>query len=327
MYDDFELDSLLAPAHQLTDAPLVDPSPVSRDLALTGELTGPDRARSAAEHGRYLSGVDNMSTQKAPSENLVEKAEHAEIFDMEAQDDVLGSGIFDPYHRGGTANRNAGVFASKNSLPGYLAREVPFTASTEVTDLADGAAVVTVPAGGMAYVEQGGRLADMNYPGPIPQPPVLAPVARTTRDEPYAMTGPATPQGWDVDTLLQAADAAPYGVPAARNAGAPSPAPVPVRRAVSGLGAAPGSWPGGHPPRQPMFHVKPVGQSPARRLLAMAPQQTRLAAQSIVSPVVARMAFGQDPAEKSPTQTLVAYGIAGVVVGAALRMMFGGRAR
>ncbi|MBW2672274.1 MAG: hypothetical protein JRD89_02510 [Deltaproteobacteria bacterium] len=323
MYDDFELETLLAPPHQLTEAPLVDPSPISRDLELTGELTGPDRARMAAEHGRYLSGVDNMSTQSDPRENLVEKAEHAEVFDMEAQDDVLGSGIFDPYHRGGTANRNAGVFASKNSLPGYLAREVPFTASTEVTDLTDGAAVVTVPAGGMAYVERDGHLADMNYPGPIPQPPVLAPVALTTRDEPYAMTGPASPQGWDVDTLLQAADAAPYGVPPTRNTGTPGPAPVPQRRAVSGLGQA--AWPPGHPPRQPMFHVKQLPQSPASRLVAMVPHQTRLAAQSIVSPVVARMAFGQDPAEQSPTKTLVAYGVAGVVVGAALRMLLGAR--
>jgi len=319
----------LSPPHQLTEAPLIDPSPISRNMAVTGELTGPDRARAAAEHGRYLSGVSNMPTQLAPSgntppsENLVEHAEHAEIFDMEAQDDVLGSGIFDPSDRGGTANRNAGVFASKNSLPGYLAREVPFTASTEVTDLADGAAVVTVPAGGMAYVERDGHIADMNYPGPIPQPPLMLPAAQTTRNEPYAMTGPATPQGWDVDTLLQAADGAPYGVPARRNAGLPGPAPVPQRRAVSGLGQ--GAWPPGHPPRQPMFHVKQLPQSPARRLLAMAPQQTRLAAQSIVSPVVARLAFGQDPAETSPTTTLVAYGVAGVVVGAALSMFFGSR--
>ncbi len=326
MYDDEELDDLFAPPGQLTDAPLIDPSPISRELPLTGQLNPADRDRAAAEHGQYLSGLGgapvNPTTDPVVAENLVEQAEHAEIYDLEQQDDVLGSGIFDPHDRGGTANRNAGVFASKNSLPGYLAREVPFQISTEVTDLSDGAAVVTVPAGGMAYVEQGGQLRDMHSVGPVPQPPVLPPVPQTTRNEPYAHTGPAAPQGWDVDTLLQAADAAPYGVPPRRHAGRPAPAPVPQPRA---LGQSPGRWPPGHPPRAPMFHVKPVAKSPAQRAVAWAPAQARLAARSMVHPAVAKLAFGQAEPAAPTTKTLVAYGVAGVVVGAALRMLLGSR--
>jgi len=320
MFDDEDLATLLAPSHQLTDAPMWDPSPISRDLELTGELNPVDKGRMALQNGQYLSGVDAMVQ---PSENIVERDEHAEIFDMERQDDVLGSGVFDPYHRGGTANRNTGVFASKASLPGYLAREVPFTVSREVTDLTDGAAVVTVPAGGMAYVERDGHLTDMRYQGQQPAQPQLRPAPPTTRDQPYVDLSPTRPVGWDVDSLLHHADGGSYNVPPATSTPGPAPrAPVP---AYSGFGQTPVGWPPGRLEREPMFHVKQLPQTPVARAVRWAPQAARLSARSMVSPMVASLAFGQDPAApKTSTATWVAYGVAGVAVGAALRMLFVG---
>ncbi len=95
---------------------------------------------------------------------------------LEAEEDSSGSGIFDGDGRQATSNANMGVFSSNYSLPGYVSREVPFTVSREVQDITDDAAVVTIPAGGLNYIERGGKAAGAKIQ---PAPP-------TSHDQVYA---------------------------------------------------------------------------------------------------------------------------------------------
>ena len=224
MSNDNDLDTLLAPARQLHYGPAYDPSPVSRYLSRTGQINPVVEARRAAEHGRYLSGFGNMSEQIAS--NVVERAEHQEVYDLEQEDDVLGSGIFDPYERQGTANTNTGVFVSHYSLPGYQAREIPFTTSQDVTDLTDDASIVSVPGGGMAYVEAYGKLVGPGRLGPQPPPPGLEPAPPTGRDQPYVNLTPRPIRGWDADSLLTEADCPPCDAGDTRQWPALPPAPT-----------------------------------------------------------------------------------------------------
>jgi hypothetical protein len=201
--NDADLDTLLSPSGQLYTGPVFDQSPVSSRLALTGQLNPVLANHYAAEHGRYLSGLGAAPRMK---EQVIERDEHAEIYDLEQQDDVLGSGVFDPYHRPGTANTNTGVFTSHYSLPGYDARAVPFTVDSDVTDLTDDASIVHVPGGGMAYVEAKGRLVGPACPAMPPPPPGLTPARPTGRDQTYVDLTPCPPKGWDVESLLQQAE-------------------------------------------------------------------------------------------------------------------------
>lgn len=117
-----------------------------------------------------------------------------ELNELESQDDTFGSGIFDPGGRAATANTNMGVFASHYSLPGYAAREVPFTVSRDVTDITDNAEVVVVPGGGMVYVEEHGKLQRPAILGPTWSPQAIQPAGCTARDQVYAfMTRPGEP--------------------------------------------------------------------------------------------------------------------------------------
>ncbi len=202
--DDY--DNLQAPSNQLHYGPAYDPSPVSSRLALTGQLNPEFANQYAAEHGRYLPG---LGAAPMKTEQVIERDEHAEIYDLEEQDDVLGSGVFDPYHRPGTANTNMGVFVSHYSLPGYDARAIPFVTSNDVTDLTDDASIVHVPGGGMAYVEARGNLLGPACPTFPPPPPGLDPPRPTPRDQTYVDLTPCGPAAWDADALLGKADCPP----------------------------------------------------------------------------------------------------------------------
>jgi len=95
---------------------------------------------------------------------------------LEQEEDSFGSGIFDQTGRDATSNADLGVFASNYSLPGYIAREVPFTVSREIQDITDDAAVVTVPGGGLTYIERGGKAAGAK----------IQPAGPTRHDQVYA---------------------------------------------------------------------------------------------------------------------------------------------
>lgn len=240
-HSQWSLDTLLAPTDQLVYTTDWDPSPVSRELAITGNLNPVFEEAYKSEHGRYLSGTEAMNGPD--DENVLERDQHNDIYETEDMDDVLGSGIFDPFDRPGTANTDTGVFTSHYSLPGYLAREIPFTTSTDVTDLTDDASIVTVPGGGMAYVEARGKLVGPASLGPQPPPPHLRPPPPTGRDQSYVSLTASPPRGWDADSLLRAAEtmqagrhasrevrgraAPPVGVPG-NGSGRPFPVPAEV---------------------------------------------------------------------------------------------------
>lgn len=209
MIGDEALEQLLSPPHQVNVGPVFDPDPISRLLPITGQLNPVSAREFAAQNGRYLSGFGSHPTPPE-TEIGVERAEHAELFDLENEDDVLGSGIFDPSRRPATSNANTGVFASHYSLPGYQARETPFVVNPEITDLTDDASIVTVPGGGMAYVESRGRLLGPACPQQPPPPRGLSPAHVTSQYETYAQMDPNPRQGWDVDSLLRSVENPPY---------------------------------------------------------------------------------------------------------------------
>jgi len=77
-------------------------------------------------------------------------------------DDTQGSGIFDAPGSVPNIHPDAGIFATHFALPGYHAREVPFS-ETEIIDVTTGRPVRAVPSGAVAmdsaaeiaFLEQG----------------------------------------------------------------------------------------------------------------------------------------------------------------------------
>lgn len=112
-------------------------------------------------HGRYLAGLGNTDMEEAYAFN--------ELQVMSEMDDIQGNGIFDPPGSQKNIHPDAGVFAVNYSLPGYHAREVPFSFSEE-RDVTTGRPIRAVPSGAVAtdssaqiaYLEQG------LYPRPSP---------------------------------------------------------------------------------------------------------------------------------------------------------------
>ncbi len=172
------------PAREPYYGPMYARSFVDRNLALLGQVNPIVKERFRMEHGRYLSGFGSASPSGATGYDPAYQDQH--VYELEGQDDVYGSGIFDPKGRAGTANPTMGVFASHDSLPGYIAREVPFTVSRDVTDITDGAGVVIVPGGGMSYIESRGKLEGPAVLGPTWRPPQIQPAGYTSFDQVYA---------------------------------------------------------------------------------------------------------------------------------------------
>jgi hypothetical protein len=115
------------------------------------------------------------------------------IYDLEKEDDTFGSGIFDPGGRGGTANPNMGVFAAHYSLPGYVARDVPFHVMKDVTDITDDAQVVSIPGGGLYYVADSDS-GEGHAPSPPTWRPAIQPPGWTRFDQVYVdMQGKPVP--------------------------------------------------------------------------------------------------------------------------------------
>lgn len=117
-----------------------------------------DRAR-----GRTLAGmeVQDEGVQNGWAANELEL--------LAETDDVQGNGVFDPPGAHPNIHPDAGVFAARYSLPGYDARERPFSLS-EVRDVTTGRRIRAVPSGAVAmdsaaqiaFIEQG------LYPPPQP---------------------------------------------------------------------------------------------------------------------------------------------------------------
>ena len=98
-----------------------------------------DNADSGAVYNNSLVG----QMKAAVNEN--EMQDYPVVLDdLQAQDDVQGNGIFDPHGTHGNINPDAGIFADREALPGYVAREQFFKPS-EVIDVNSGRPVVYVP--------------------------------------------------------------------------------------------------------------------------------------------------------------------------------------
>jgi len=143
--------------------PFPDPYPqdfVNRYLSIIGQDNPQSVRRRAMQHGRYLAGFGQGPAALTTTEADGDEPDwsDASTREYEGQDDAVGSGIFDEAGAAPTVHQRLGVFGAHYSIPGYIARNPPFSVS-DVLDV-NGARVVEVPAGGMAYAEQGGRLMD-----------------------------------------------------------------------------------------------------------------------------------------------------------------------
>jgi hypothetical protein len=262
----------------------------ARNLALVGQVSPYVRESMRREHGRYLSGLGGEGAGGAVASDSA-YGDRATL-ELEDQDDTYGSGVFDEPGRSGTSNPNMGVFASHYSWPGYLAREIPFTVSRDVSDVTDDADVVGVPGGGLAYVEHRGRLTDPAILGPTWRPPSLHNAGYTQRDQVFAfLNRPCDPPRPPL------------------NPNAPVRPPPRYR-----------------PRRHPTTWVEPVPQSPDWQRMPRTPRYHVLPRQEIISPegepsialgrYGRRRGVGQD--EKAPAsagQLAVAGFIAGVAAG------------
>jgi len=107
-------------------------------------------------YGRTLAGMEVQDEGAEPGWAANELKLLAET------DDVQGNGVFDPPGSHPNIHPDAGVFAARYSLPGYDARERPFSLS-EVHDVTTGRPIRVVPGGAVAmdsaaqiaFIEQG----------------------------------------------------------------------------------------------------------------------------------------------------------------------------
>lgn len=319
MISDEQLAALLAPPHQPYTGKVTNPDPISRELALTGQLNPVYAKEQAMVDGRFLSGLG--TTELTNSDEVME--DHADVKMMEEQDDVLGSGIFDFFRRPATANPDLGVFEAHYSIPGPHAREVPFTVNREITDITSGADVVGIPSGGLNYVEHGGAL------------PYLEP---TDLYQPYAQPGVGG-KGWDPDSTLAPAEAYFGFIPPGRkdNQGGQaipnvSDPKIAARRAKQGFHVP------GQPARDPFYSIHGVPGVPSSRVAPMSPTERSVAYMPEVFPVIHQIpatmsegdksesavslnGLGQDDSNKGPgVGTWLALLGAGVAAGVALRV-------
>lgn len=143
-------------------------------------------------HGRYLAGLsgENETQQPWAPEEREPAGSDDHLRDLEREDDVYGSGIFDAYGRPGTINPNLGCFADHPSLPGYVDREVLYHVHKDIADITNGADVVVVAPGGMTYQERGGRPVDYDGRGTAPCRPDYRPAPPTGQDDVYVSLDP-----------------------------------------------------------------------------------------------------------------------------------------
>ena len=158
------------------------------------EVGPPDTRYSSGTAPFYESGIQSMYGRNlAGTDHEVqdERAEPAwatnELALYARQDDVQGSGIFDPPGTHPNIHPDAGVFATRYSLPGYHARERPFSES-EVVDVTTGRPIRAVPAGAVA-MDSAAQIAfiEAGLYGP-PQPLISASRRRPMRRRSIANT-------------------------------------------------------------------------------------------------------------------------------------------
>lgn len=96
------------------------------------------------QRGRYLAGIGEVQDEGAEPAWAANELQY-----LAEMDDVQGNGVFDPPGAHPNIHPDAGVFAARYSLPGYSAREKPFSMS-EVRDVTTGRPIRAVPSGAVA---------------------------------------------------------------------------------------------------------------------------------------------------------------------------------
>lgn len=180
------------PSRQPYVGVVVDNSPIltNAQLPYVGQLGPAAAARMDQWHGRRLAGLgatvstvdaQQVATPVSSASQPNDEPDWADssMRELEDEDDVVGSGIFDAAGRA-TVQADMGVFADHPSIPGFIDRNPPFTMNYEVLDVVTGGPTVEVPGGGMSYVERGGR------PAPVPT---------LRRDGGYVQIGPSGSSG------------------------------------------------------------------------------------------------------------------------------------
>lgn len=141
------------------------PFPIYTRTPFTGELPtpsqiGPVDVRPSklnpsldvyrAAYGAPIAGLGEIMNTPA-AEGIKDYAN--ELDSLQIEDDVESNGVFDPFGTHGNLHADSGVFADRQSIPGYLARE-RFYAPSEVIDAtSDGGHVMYVPGGAVAIDE------------------------------------------------------------------------------------------------------------------------------------------------------------------------------
>ena len=171
------------PAFDPYEGEMSPEAPLPGLLYRIGQDNPATREYQRMQNGRYLQGFGEDSPSLAPGGGDP-GYDSSEMSEMEEADDTFGSGIFDDPSRA-TSNVHMGIFASAYSQPGYIAREVPFAVSQDVTDVSDGGGVVYIPAGGYYHIEADGRAVPHPVLGPTPRPPANLPAPLTHIAEPY----------------------------------------------------------------------------------------------------------------------------------------------
>lgn len=159
------------------------------------------RENYAMQHGRYLAGL-GMTHFDSPR-NYPDKA----LDELESEDDTFGSGIFDSEGTT-TVNKTMGIFEDHYNIPGWIGREVLFAVSQEVADITNGAAVVTVPSGGMSYIDRGLIPQYYDQFAPTLKRPEYRPPPPTGRGDTYVDLNPF-PAPWPPQQLVPSGVAQP----------------------------------------------------------------------------------------------------------------------
>lgn len=154
-----------------------------------GQLSPAYQEQWQMQHGRELAGFGaHGGPHGGPGIIGDNRYDGQDLSDLEQEDDSVGSGIFDPAGAS-TVHQTMGVFQDHPAVPGYIARNLPFTVNKDVADITDGADVVEVPGGGLFYVERGGHLVGPPPGSPPERTPLSVPQRPSGTDQPYVLLG------------------------------------------------------------------------------------------------------------------------------------------
>jgi len=121
---------------------MYDPSMVASDLRYSSSTAPIYQSRIERAHGRNLAGLGEVLDEGGE----LEKHYPNELRVLAAADDVEGNGVFDAPNTHGNSSLypDAGIFAGRFNMPGYLAREKMY-AFSEVVDATTGRPIYVVP--------------------------------------------------------------------------------------------------------------------------------------------------------------------------------------